>query len=236
MGACAALLAWLCVPETRMLRTATGGLTVSTRPSFFAQVRLMAGRPGFVPISLVSFMSFFSRTGGLFTLIPVIGQERLGLGPDEIGLGLATISVMAIVLAYPSGALADRFGRKVVIVPATLLTGISFLLFLAAPSFLWFMVACTVWSIASGVGGAAPSAYAADIAPPGMNAAAMSTFRMLSETGYVLGPLVLGVAADLFGANAALYATSALIVMSGAYFAWRAPEMRRRPQVRAASA
>jgi MFS family permease len=228
MGSLAAALAWLCVPETRLLRTASGGQSPASRPSFVAQVRLMAGRPGFVPVSFVSFMSFFSRTGGLFTLIPVIGQERLGLGPDEIGLGLATISVMAVVLAYPSGALADRYGRKVVIVPATLLTGLSFLLFLAAPSFLWFMAACTVWAVASGVGGAAPSAYAADIAPTGMNAAAMSTFRMLSETGYVLGPLVLGLAADLFGANASLAATSTLIVISGVLFALRAPEPRRR--------
>jgi len=112
-------------------------------------------------------------------------------------------------------------------VPATVLTGVSFLLFLWAPSFLWFMAVCTVWAIAGGVGGAAPSAYAADIAPPGMNAAAMSTFRMLSETGYVAGPLILGAAADLFGANSALAATSALIVLSGIYFAVAAPEMRR---------
>jgi MFS family permease len=196
----------------------------------------MAGRPGFLPISFVSFMQFFSRTGGLFTLIPVIGQERMNLGPEQIGLGLATISVMAIVLSYPSGVMADRFGRKVVIVPANILTGLSFLLFLAAPSFLWFMAACTVWAVASGVGGSAPSAYAADIAPPGMNAAAMSSFRMLSETGYVLGPLVLGVAADLFGANAALAATSTLIVIAGALFAVRAPEIQRRsrPKPRAA--
>jgi multidrug resistance protein len=227
MGAGAAALAWLCVPETRMLRTATGAQSSASKPSFLAQVRLMAGRPGFMPIAFVSFMAFFSRTGGLFTLIPVIGQERLSLGPDEIGLGLATISVMAIILAYPSGVLADRFGRKIVIVPATLLTGVSFLLFLAAPSFLWFMAACTVWAIAGGIGGAAPSAYAADIAPPGMNAAAMSTFRMLSETGYVLGPLLLGAAADLFGANTSLAVTSALIVLSGIVFFIRAPEMRR---------
>jgi MFS family permease len=143
---------------------------------------------------------------------------------------------MAIVLSYPSGVMADRFGRKVVIVPANILTGLSFLLFLAAPTFLWFMAACTVWAIAGGIGGAAPSAYAADIAPPGMNAAAMGSFRVLSETGYVLGPLVLGVAADLFGANSALAATSTLIVIAGALFAVRAPEMQRRsrPKPRAA--
>ena len=81
----------------------------------------MGAQPGFLMISLVSFASFFARTGALFTLIPLLAKERLDLSTDQIGLGLALISVMAIVLSYPSGALADRFGRKLVIVPATIL-------------------------------------------------------------------------------------------------------------------
>lgn len=233
MGGGAALLAWLRVPETRELRTATGphpsGRPLAPRPPFLAQVRLMTVQPGFLVVTLVSFAVFFSRTGGLFNVIPVLGQERLGLAPDQIGLGLASISVVSIVLAYPSGALADRYGRKLVIVPSTILTGLSFLLFLVAPSFIWFMAACMAWSIAGGIGGAAPSAYAADIAPPGMNAAAMSSFRMFAETGYVLGPIVLGLIADLSGADAALTAATSLLVVSGILFAVLAPEKRRRP-------
>ena len=62
-----------------------------------------------------------------------------------------------------------------------------------------------------------------------MNAAAMSTFRMLAETGYVLGPIVLGLIADVFGANAALGWTSALLVAVGLLFGIFAPEKRRRP-------
>lgn len=231
MGGGAALIAWYRVPETRLLRSGTdiGGASAAKRPSFAAQMRILIPRPGFLLIALVSFSNFFARTGGLFSIVPVLGQDRLGLGPDQIGLGLATISIMAVILAYPSGAMADRFGRKLVIVPSTILTGVSFLLFLMAPSFLWFMVACAVWSVASGVGGAAPSAYAADITPPGMNAAAMSTFRMLSETGYIVGPLVLGTIADLFSAEVALAATSIFLVIVAFLFAALAPELRRRP-------
>ena len=233
LAALAALLAWFRVPETRTLRMTGGGYSSSrpavVRPSFLAQVRLMLVQPGFLVVTLVGFVIFFSRTGGLFNVIPVLGQERLGLTPDQIGLGLASISVMSIVLSYPSGALTDRFGRKPVIVPAVILTGVSFLLFLVAPSFSWFMAACIAWSIAGGIGGAAPSAYAADIAPPGMNAAAMSSFRMLAETGYVLGPIILGLIADGFGANSALGWTAALLVAAGLLFGVFAPEKRRRP-------
>jgi MFS family permease len=190
---------------------------------------MMTVQPGFLVVTLVSFAVFFSRTGGLFNVIPVLGQERLGLSPDQIGLGLASVSVVSILLAYPSGVFADRYGRKVVIVPSTILTGLSFMLFMLAPSFAWFMAACIAWSIAGGIGGAAPSAYAADIAPPGMNAAAMSSFRMFAETGYVLGPIVLGLIADLSGANAALSAATTLLVVSGLLFAMFAPERRRHP-------
>ena len=243
MGLGAAIIAWFRVPETKNFRSATppgaqqsaAEKSASEKPSFAAQMRLLTLQPGFLLISLVGFAGFFARTGGLFSVIPVLGQDRLGLTPDQIGLGLATISVTAVVLAYPSGAMADKYGRKLMIVPSTILTGLSMLLFLLAPSFLWFMVACAAWSIATGVGSSAPGAYAADITPPGMNAAAQSTFRMISETGYVIGPLALGALADLFGANTALGATAAFMAVVGILFGLFAPERSRRRSAVAAS-
>jgi len=132
-----------------------------------------------------------------------------------------------LVLVYPSGVLVDRFGPKSVIVPATLLSGVSLLLFLLAPSYGWFLTACVVWSIATGVSGAAPAAYAADVSPAGMYAAAMSVYRMLADLGYVLGPLALGLATDLVGANLTLAATAVLLAGSGLLFARYAPESLR---------
>ncbi|MDX1434228.1 MAG: MFS transporter, partial [Gammaproteobacteria bacterium] len=80
------------------------------------------------------------------------------------------------------------------------------------------------WGVASAVGGAAPSAYAADTAPPGMNAAAMSTFRMLGDLGYVVGPITLGAVVDLWGAPVALVIAAVLLMAVGVCFAVLAPE------------
>ena len=123
--------------------------------------------------------------------------------------------------------LVDRFGRKVVIVPATFLTGLALVLFALAPSYGWFIGACAVWSIASGISSDAPGAYAADVAPPGMNAAAMSTYRMLADFGYVIGPLLLGFVADTAGANVALAGTATGLMIVAVLFARRAPETYR---------
>jgi MFS family permease len=189
-------------------------------------MRLLTGRIGFVLATLVSFMGAVARTGALFNVIPVLARDRLELSADRIGVGLAVASLVGLALIYPSGVLVDRFGRKLLIVPATLMSAASMLVFIVAPSYGWFLTACVVWSLATGVSGAAPAAYAADVAPPGMNAAAMSAFRMLSDAGYVLGPIGLGLVADLFGADVALATAAVLLAAAAFLFARYAPEMR----------
>ena len=95
------------------------------------------------------------------------------------------------------------------------------------PGYAWFLAGCVVWSVATGVSGAAPAAYAADTAPPGMNAAAMSAYRMLADLGYVIGPLALGAITDAFGAGVALATAAVLLVAAAALFALYAPDTYR---------
>jgi MFS transporter, DHA1 family, multidrug resistance protein len=222
-GSLAAVVGWFRVPETMTLRGRETASSLPT-PPFGAQLRILATRIGFLLVSLVSFASAFTRTGALFNVIPILGQDRLRLSPDRIGFALALGSLAGFGLTYPAGVLVDRYGRKTVIVPATLLSSASLLLFLLAPSYAWFLAAALVWSIAQGVGGAAPTAYAVDVAPPRMNAAAMSLYRTLGDSGYVVGPIVLGLVTDGFGVETALVTGAGLLAGVGLLFAWRAPE------------
>jgi MFS transporter, DHA1 family, multidrug resistance protein len=226
-GALASAVAWLRIPETKDRRRLHAAETDLALPPFSVQVRLLTGHVGFMLVSLVSFMNAVARTGALFNVIPVLGRDRLALSTDRIGLGLAVASLVGLVLTYPSGILVDRFGRKIVIVPATIVSGVSLVLFLLAPSYAWFLAGCVVWSVAVGISGAAPAAYAADVAPAGMNAAAMSAYRMLSDLGYVIGPVALGALTDIFGADTALATAAVLLVVVAGLFARFAPETFR---------
>jgi MFS family permease len=226
-GTVAAVIAWLRVPETSEARGAIAAETGADRPAFGAQIRRLTRNTGFMLAALISFMNAVARTGGLFNIIPVLARDRLALGPDRIGVGLGLASLVGLGLAYPAGVLVDRYGRKTVIVPATIMAGVSLVLFLLASSYAGYLVACVAWSVAVGIGGAAPAAYAADSAPRGMNAAAMSTYRMLSDLGYVVGPIALGLIADLLGAGTALLTAAALLTTVALLFAWRAPETYR---------
>jgi MFS family permease len=221
----ASAVAWLAIPETRAPIHADEPRAADV--PFRAQVRLLTAHPGFLLVSLIAFVNAVARTGALFNIIPILARDRLALDTDRIGFGLALASVVGLALAYPAGVLVDHYGRKVVIVPATITSGLSLVLFLLAPTYAWFLAACAVWSVAMGISGAAPSAYAADTAPAGMNAAALSTYRMLADLGYVVGPIALGLAADVAGADVALGATALLLTGVALLFARLAPETYR---------
>jgi hypothetical protein len=60
-----------------------------------------------------------------------------------------------------------------------------------------------------------------------MNAAAMSSYRMMSDVGYVLGPIALGVLVDVAGTGIALLCAAGLIGSVGFVFALAAPESYR---------
>ena len=221
------VVAWFAVPETRDLAREGSGTKGKPLPPFATQMKLLGSQIGFLLVSLMSFMNAVVRTGGLFALIPLIGTEQLGLSVAAVGFALMLGSVAGLIAAYPAGWLTDRFGRKAVIVPANIFTGLSMVLYCLAPNYGWFIAAAIAWGTASSIGGAAPTAYAADSAPPGMNAAAMSTFRMLGDAGYVIGPIALGLLADGYGTVVALATAAALLVMVGLVFALLAPETHR---------
>jgi MFS family permease len=221
----ASAVAWLAVPETRVPLQVDE--PASADVPFRAQVRLLTTHRGFLLVSLIAFVNAVARTGALFNIIPILARDRLALDTDRIGFGLALASVVGLVLAYPAGVLVDRYGRKIVIVPATITSGLSLVVFLLAPTYGWFLAGCAVWSVAMGISGAAPSAYAADTAPASMTAAALGTYRMLADLGYVVGPIALGLAADLAGADLALGLTALLLTAVALLFARLAPETYR---------
>ncbi len=179
-------------------------------------------------VCLVGLTNAVVRTGGLFNVVPLLAASKLGLGPGQVGGLLALGSLLGLAASYPAGVLADRYGRKPIIVPSALLTALAFVVYCVAPSMIWFGVACVLWGVASAVNGAAPAAYAADNAQPGMNAAAMSGYRMVSDAGYVIGPILLGLVVDWQGAEVGLLVAAFLVGGVGLLFARFAPERWRR--------
>ncbi len=224
----AAVVAMNQVPETKGMRERREAASIPPdglpdRP-FLVQLRMLFSQVGFVLLSLVNFMQFYARTGLVFAVVPVMVTVKMGLDPDQVGTALSVASLFQVALVYVAGAMVDRFGRKAVIVPSKLLLAVALACYGLAPDYYWLLAVSAFWGIAGGIAGPAPNAYAADMAPLGMNAITMSTFRAVSDLGYVVGPLLGGWMADAFGNEASLYVTALLFAATTLLFAFFAPE------------
>ncbi len=221
----AAIVGWFGVPETRQFAQAAvpeGGKVLP----YIRQLKVVLEPIGFRLVSSIGFMNAVVRTGGLFAIVPIVGTTRLGLDASQIGFCMAVGSVAGLIVTYPAGMLVDMYGRKPVIVTATISVAIAFITFSLAPDFSWFLAATVIWGVSSSVSGAAPAAYAADISDRAYAAAAMSTYRTLADVGYVIGPILLGLLADQYGLSTPLFVSSALLIGIALAFARYSPETR----------
>lgn len=78
----------------------------------------------------------------------VMFAER-GLPPAQIGVVLASWSVMGVALEAPCGVLADRVSRRWLLSVAQLTRSVGFVVWLAFPNFWGFLVGLMLWGLKS---------------------------------------------------------------------------------------
>lgn len=125
-----------------------------------------------------------------------------------------------MMLASPIwGALADRFGRKLMVERA-MFGGAAILLMMAfCRSAEELVILRAIQGLITGTIAAA-NALVASIVPRERMGYAMGLLQVGLGSGVALGPLLGGAIADTFGYNAAFYATAALLFFSG-LLVWR---------------
>jgi MFS transporter, DHA1 family, multidrug resistance protein len=217
-----AILAYIRVEET--LQQSTGSRKGPSAAGAGSLALLM--NVSFLAVALVSMMIFFTRTGSRATIVPLRGAEDLLMSTTMIG-GLLTVAAVLNVLALPiAGWGIDRFGRKKMIVPSTIISGGGVLLMAFAPNIPLMFLGIAIYGAGTGVAGPAPAAYVADLARGQNYGATLGMFRTMSDGGFVLGPILLGWLADLQGFSFALTVNAILLVVAGLAFAFFAKEVR----------
>lgn len=201
------------------------------RPTGRQSVLSLLARPDFLLVCLLTMSIFLTRTGGRLTLLPLLGENRLGMSPGTLGLVFTMMTVLNLAVLLPAGTLIDKLGRKAVIVPSALVTGTALVLFAVSGNVWVFVLAGVVHGFGTGILGPAPAAYAADIAPPGMRGVTMGLYRTFGDAGFVVGPVLLGSLADFAGFGWALTFNAVVLVSMALMFALFARETLRRPVV-----
>ncbi|MGW3096642.1 MFS transporter [Streptomyces sp. NPDC001102] len=152
-------------------------------------------------------------TWGVF---PLLFTDH-GLGIAAVGLIKGLYPILWGLGQIPTGHLADRVGRKPLIVTGMFVQAGGFVLALALLS--RPLAAGLLSAVVLGLGTAmvypALIASVSDHAHPSWRANALGTYRFWRDIGYAAGALVAGVLADAFGLNATVVAAAVLTAGSG---------------------
>ena len=172
----------------------------------------------FIFIALVFFVTFFSRGGAQFTLLPLKGAHDLGLSPGQLGAVFTIPPVIGFLLLPFAGSISDRYGRKKTIVPGLLIVAVALLMLGTSSLFIFFVIGMALYGFGNGIEGPTPVAYVADISPRAHQGIAQGAARSIGDLAILIAPPAMGLAADLFGTTATLVANGAIVGLLGVVF------------------
>lgn len=155
------------------------------------------------PISMIQMSTF---------LIPLRARD-LGAPLEMVGIIVGAGSLLGMVLAVPSGALADRIGAKHSFIIGALINGLAFAGFAATDSY-WVMLALQiVRGIPHSMAWVASQTYASAMSTPATRVHVMGRFSFMTNVSSLLSPLLVGGVAEIVGVQLAFLFLLAISVL-----------------------
>ena len=168
-------------------------------------------------------------------LVPLWGAS-LGLGLAEIGWVIGLASALDMTLFRPVGMVMDRWGRKWTLLPCLLLLSLCLALFPLTNDFALFLAVALLGGLGNGLGSGAVMTMGADLAPEAHRGEFIGLWRLVSDTGTVAAPAIVGAVAQALGLGAAFLASAGVGVVGACVMAVLVPESLRRIREERASA
>ena len=165
--------------------------------------------------------AFIDRLGGglVFPFFAVYITQRFNVGMTQVGQLFALFSVTGMIGGVLGGAMADKFGRKKMMIFGLVFSAITMLLFgLVNTLTLLWLVSGTVGLLAD-TGFPAHNAMVADLLPEEKRAEGFGIMRVVANLAITIGPLIGGLIATrsfmaLFILDAITSTIMAIIVLA----------------------
>lgn len=192
--------------------------------------RLAAPMPaGLLPVIVARFFFLLGIYAvGRFLLLFV--SERLGLPPDaaaeQAGIALALLAAITVLASLPSGWLADRLGRRALMLAGGVFAAAGIALLPAAGSLPWILGFGALMALGTAAFNAASWAALTDLTPPA-EAGRLLGIANLGTAGAAAAAGAFGLVIDAGnaggGANGYLFAfeIAAACALLGGVLAWR---------------
>jgi MFS family permease len=143
--------------------------------------------PAFVALT-VSELAYFTSIGAMFVVLPVFGRDALGLDPLAIGVAVGIFSVVALLLRPAAGRVADRWGRRRLLLAGAVLFTLTVAAHLLVTAYPVLLALRALLGVAEAAYFVAGMAVLADIAPPDRLGEALSYNSLGLYLGITMGP------------------------------------------------
>ena len=173
-----------------------------------AEIGRLFSHGGFAMVNVTNLAYLWMIAAVIDTLIPLFARDTLGMSTVGIGVVLAVLLAAEFVVLYPAGSLADRKGRRFVMVPSLAALAVTTAAVGWTDTVILFGIVLALLGVASGFAGVPPAAMLADVLPRSDYALGVGVFRFAGDLGFTLGPLAAGFVAEVAGFREAFAVTA----------------------------
>lgn len=165
-------------------------------------------------VSFATLMEFVLSSGVIYTIYPLFAKENLGMSLTDIGLIMGARSLGYVIAMLVMGSIADRIGRKPVLlfgmastaVMAVVLNFASGLLMTSAVLFCLGITTGAIWIVCPVI--------AAEAVEPENRGAAIGTYRTFFDLGSIFGPIIMTYVMGVYGITTCFYLSAVLIAIA----------------------
>jgi MFS family permease len=165
--------------------------------------------------------TFIDRLGGslIFPFLSLYVLQKFDVGMTQVGLIFGLWSISSLVGSIIGGALADKFGRKAIIIFGLLSSAFTGILMGLVTEIRGFYILALVSGIFSDIGHPAQQAMVADLLEGDQRTEGFGIIRVVQNLAITIGPAIGGILAGisyllLFILDAAASTLTAIIVLS----------------------
>ena len=153
---------------------------------------------------------------GRHVVIPLIA-DSFDMSASAVGAVVAVGTGADLVLFPVAGLLMDRFGRLFAIVPSFSLMAVGLLLIGLADTTTGVVVGTIVTGVGNGMSAGTMLTYGSDLAPADDPGPFLAGLNVMTYTGRVVGPLLVGWFADAVGLGTSAVALSVVLAVGVAW-------------------